>query len=353
MNFNRREFIRGAAGLAGASMLGTAAWSPAKSYRSNLRLAVEGNLPELKHALVWLNSRPLTADTLRGKVVLINFWTYTCINSLRTLPYLRAWAETYEKQGLVVIGVHTPEFTFEQKIENVRRAARENRVDYPIAIDSKYAIWRAFANQYWPALYFVDGKGRIRHHQFGEGNYQKSERVIQELLDEAGSDVGSEPVQVNPQGVEAGPDWRNLHSPETYTGTELSRNFAGVRKGSAYHYPARLPLNHWALDGNWIIGKEAAVLKRAQGRAAYRFHARDLHLIVTPPASGHQVRFRVLLDGQTPEDAHGVDTDGGGYGTVTEARLYQLIRQTQPVTDRQFEIEFEDPGVQVFDFTFG
>ena len=319
----------------------------------------EGQFPSLGGATEWLNSQPLTPAGLRGKVVLIDFWTYTCINWLRTLPYVRAWAEKYKDQGLVVIGVHTPEFAFEKNVDNVRRAAKEMRIEYPIAIDSDYAVWRAFKNNYWPALYFIDAQGRIRHHQFGEGEYEQSEKVIQQLLAEAGSAaIGRELVSVDARGVEAAADWGNLRSPENYVGYERTENFASpggavLNKRHVYAVPARLGLNQWALSGDWTVEKQAAVLNKANGRIAYRFHARDLHLVMGPAARGTSVRFRVLIDGQPPGAAHGVDVDEQGNGTVTEQRLYQLIRQPQPIADRQFEIEFLDPGVEAYAFTFG
>ncbi len=301
----------------------------------------------------------MTAAGLRGKVVLIDFWTYSCINWRRSLPYVRAWADKYKDQGLVVIGVHAPEFAFEKNVDNVRRAAKEVRVDYPIAIDSDHAIWRAFDNQYWPALYFVDAQGRIRHHQFGEGEYEQSEKIIQQLLAEAGSSgIGHELVSVDARGVEAAADWGSLKSPENYVGYERTENFASpggavLDKPRVYAAPARLRLNHWALSGDWTVEKQATVLNKANGRIAYRFHARDLHLVMGPAARGTSVRFRVLIDGQPPGAAHGIDVDDQGNGTVAEPRLYQLIRQPKPVADRQFEIEFLDSGVEAFAFTFG
>ena len=323
------------------------------------RLPVEGELPSLGGAIEWLNSPPLTAAGLRGKVVLIDFWTYTCINWLRTLPYVRAWAEKYKDSGLVVIGVHSPEFGFEQDIDNVRRAVKDMRVDYPVAVDSKHAIWRAFRNQYWPALYFADARGRVRHHHFGEGEYERSEMVIQQLLAEAG--IESLPrglVSVDPRGLEVAADWGSLMSPENYLGHQRTANFASPGgaapdKRRVYAAPARLTLNHWALSGDWTVQREAAVLAQAGGRIAYRFHARDLHLVMGPAARGTTVRFRVLIDGKPPEPAHGIDIDEQGNGTVTQQRLYQLIRQPKPIVDRQFEIEFVDPAVEAFAFTFG
>jgi thiol-disulfide isomerase/thioredoxin len=323
------------------------------------QLPIEGEFPSLGGATGWLNSPPLTAEGLRGKVVLVQVWTYTCINWLRTLPYVRAWAEKYRDRGLVVIGVSTPEFPFEKDLANVRRAAKDMSVGYPIAIDNDYAVWRAFDNQYWPALYFVDAKGHIRHHRFGEGDYEQSERIIQQLLDEAGrSGTGADLVSVDARGIEAAADWGNLKSPEAYVGYERSENFespggAARDQRQVYAAPAKLKLNHWALSGDWTVGKQATVLHKANGRITYRFHARDLHLVMGPAARGTPVRFRVLIDVRPPGAAHGIDVDEQGYGTVTEQRLYQLIRQPKPIADRQFEIEFLDPGVETFVFTFG
>ena len=323
------------------------------------RLPVEGDLPSFGGATEWINSPPLTAAGLRGKVVLVEFWTYTCINWLRTLPYVRAWAEKYRDRGLVVIGVHSPEFEFEKDLGNVRRAAKDLRVDYPIAVDSAHAVWRAFRNQYWPALYFVDAQGRIRHHQFGEGEYDRAEMVIQQLLAEAGvREDGRGLVTVEARGVEAAADWSNLKSPENYVGHDRTENFVspgGAVLGQRHSYaiPSRLSLNHWALSGEWTVGRQAILLAKANGRIAYRFHARDLHLVMGPVAGAQPVRFRVRIDGQPPGAARGVDVDAQGNGTAAEQRLYQLIRQSTPIVDRQFEIEFLDPGVEAFAFTFG
>jgi thiol-disulfide isomerase/thioredoxin len=328
-------------------------------HPSAVQLPIEGELPSLGSATQWLNSQPLTAAGLRGNVVLIDFWTYTCINWLRSLPYVRAWAEKYKDQGLVVIGVHAPEFAFEKNVDNVRRAAKDMRVDYPIAIDNDHAIWRAFNNHYWPALYFVDAQGNIRHHQFGEGEYEQSEMIIQQLLAEAGiGGIGHELVSVDARGAEAAADWGSLKSPENYVGYERTENFASpggavLDKRRVYAAPARLQLNHWALSGDWTVENEATALNTANGRIAYRFHARDLHLVMGPAARGASVRCRVLIDGQPPGAAHGIDVDDQGNGTVTEQRLYQLIRQRGPVTERTFEMTFLDPGVQVYAFTFG
>ncbi len=322
-------------------------------------LPVEGEFPSLGGATGWLNSQPLTAAGLGGKVVLIDFWTYSCINWLRSLPYVRAWAGKYKDRGLAVIGVHSPEFAFEKNVDNVRRAARDMRVDYPIAIDSDHAVWRAFKNEYWPALYFVDARGRIRHHQFGEGEYEKSERIIQQLLSEAGiGGFGRDLVSVDGRGAEAAADWGSLKSPENYVGYARTENFASPGgavpdQRRVYAAPAQLRLNQWALSGDWTAGKQAAALNQPGGRIAYRFHARDLHLVMGPAARGASVRFRVFIDGRPPGAAHGIDVDGQGNGTITEPRLYQLIRQPKPIADRLFEIEFLDPGVEAFAFTFG
>jgi thiol-disulfide isomerase/thioredoxin len=330
-----------------------------ESSRPVVDLPVEGQLPSLSGATGWLNSPRLTAADLRGKVVLVDFWTYTCINWLRTLPYVRAWAEMYKDHGLVVIGVHTPEFDFEHDLDSVRRAATDLQVDYPIAIDNDYAIWDAFDNRYWPALYFADAQGRIRHHRFGEGDYEKSEATIQRLLTDAGlSDISHDLVSVDARGVEAAADWDSLWSPENYLGYARTENFASSNGAvldtrHVYAAPARLRLNHWALAGTWTVKRQATVLHQADGRIAYRFHARDLHLVMAPAAPGGPIRFRVLIDGQPPGAAHGTDVDGQGNGTVTQPRLYQLVRQPGPVTDRTFEIAFLDPGVAAYAFTFG
>ena len=333
--------------------------TPAGLHTASARLPVEGELPSFGGATGWLNSPPLTPAGLRGKVVLAGFWTYTCINWLRQLPYLRAWAGKYSGQGLVVIGVHTPEFPFEHHPDNVRRAVQEMEIDYPVAVDSDYAVWRVFDNHYWPALYFADAQGQIRHHHFGEGEYQQSEMVIQQLLAEAGSGgAGHDLVSPEASGVEAPADWANLRSPENYTGYERTENFAspgGVRPGKpeSYTVPAELRLNHWALSGDWTMGDQATALNTAGGQITCRFHARDLHLVMGPGAAGTSAAFRVLLDGQPPGAAHGADVDGQGHGTATGQRLYQLIRQPGPIADATFEIEFLDPGVAAYSFTFG
>ncbi len=319
---------------------------------------VESELAAISGAADWLNSPRLTPASLAGKVVLADFCTYTCINWLRTLPYVRAWAQKY-REGLVVIGVHTPEFPFEQNLDNVRRAVREMKIEYPIVIDNDYAIWRAFKNQYWPALYFIDARGRVRQHQFGEGEYEQSEMTIQRLLGEAGvAGTRAGTVSVDASGVEAPADWDNLKSPENYVGAERTENFASpggpqLDRRRVYTAPKRLSLNQWALAGEWTMGKQATVSSSPNGRIVYRFHARDLHLVMGPPRQGASVRFRVSIDGQPPGPAHGLDVDERGNGTLVEQRLYQLIRQPKPIADRQFEIEFLDAGVETFAFTFG
>ena len=316
-------------------------------------------LASLERADEWLNSPPLKAEDLRGKVVLVDFWTYTCINWLRTLPYVRAWAQKYKDKGLVVIGVHAPEFSFEKNPDNIHWAVKTLRVDYPVAVDSEHVIWRAFANQYWPALYFVDTQGRVRHQNFGEGEYDQSEMIIRRLLAEAGvGGMDDDLVSVDPGGLEATADWSSLRSPENYVGYGRTRGFAspegvGPDKPRTYELPARLWLNDWALSGEWTMKREAVALSKAKGRIAYRFHARDLHLVMGPTAPGTTVRFRVLIDGQPPGMAHGTDVDEQGNGRATQQRLYQLIRQPKPIADRLFEIEFLDPNVAAFAFTFG
>jgi thiol-disulfide isomerase/thioredoxin len=322
-------------------------------------LSVEGHLPGFGGATGWLNSPPLTAADVEGKVVLVDFWTYTCINWLRTLSYVRAWDEKYRDRGLVTVGVHTPEFPFEHDVDNVREAAKDMRVDYPIAIDSDYAVWSAFANHYWPAVYIADAQGRIRHHQFGEGQYEECERVTQRLLREAGvEDVGDELVSVAPDGFEAQADWTNLGSPETYLGYEQGQNLASPGRADvdaphAYAIPDALRLNQWALSGQWTIRRGASVLNGDEGAIAFRFHARDVHLVMGPPARDASVPFRVLVDGEPPGDAHGLDVDEQGHGTVAQQRLYQLVRERDSIMDRTFEITFLGSGVEAYVFTFG
>ncbi|MGI4837037.1 MAG: cytochrome c biogenesis protein DipZ [Janthinobacterium lividum] len=323
------------------------------------KLPIEGDLPSLDGAVQWLNSPPLTAEGLRGKVVLIDFWTYSCINCLRTLPYITAWADKYRDQGLVVIGVHSPEFAFEQDAGNVTQAMKKLGVNYPVAIDNDFSIWRAFNNQYWPAHYFVDANGHIRYHHFGEGNYAESEQVIQQLLREAGhKDVDSGLITAKASGVQQGSDGQDMRSPETYVGYRRSENFASTPdiapdKNATYQLPAQPALNQWGVEGQWMIGSEQATLAAAGGKIGYRFHARDLHLVLGPGQDGKPVRFKVLIDGKAPADAHGTDVAPDGSGTVTEQRLYQLVRQPGDVADHRFTIEFLDPGVSAYAFTFG
>jgi cytochrome c biogenesis protein CcdA/thiol-disulfide isomerase/thioredoxin len=322
------------------------------------KLSVEGALPPLTGATAWLNSPPLTDAELQGKVVLIDFWTYSCINCLRTIPYVRAWAEKYKDQGLVVIGVHTPEFAFERNVDNIRSAVQELKITYPVAIDNNYAIWRAFDNEYWPAHYFIDAQGRIRFRHFGEGEYDESERVIQELLAENGKATASvDLVSVNASGAEAASDLDAVKSPETYVGFARIENFAspgGVVPKMAHVYSVSPPqLNQWGLIGDWTIGQESARLNEPGGSIVYRFHARDLHLVLGPGRTGEPIRFRVTIDGAAPGSDHGTDVDADGQGVVTGERLYQLIRQRGEIRDRVFEIRFLDPSVQAYAFTFG
>ncbi len=361
VNQGRRRFLSTAAvGIAAFAAAGSL--FPALVQQLTSAAAgspVEGELASLSRATGWLNTEPLTAAGLRGKVVLIDFWTYTCINWLRTVPYVRAWAEKYRDQGLVVIGVHTPEFPFEHDIDNVRRAVQVMNVPYPVAVDSDYAIWRGFDNHYWPALYFVDAQGRVRHQQFGEGEYEQAERFIQQLLAEAGAvGVARDLVAVEGRGFEAPAAWADLKSEENYVGYERTEGFASPGGAApdqprVYATPARLELNRWALAGDWTVAKGATVLNKADGRIVYRFYARDLHLVMGPVSKGTPVRFRVRIDGKPPGVAHGIDVDERGMGTAVEQRLYQLIRQPMPIAERQFEIEFLDPGVAAYGFTFG
>jgi len=309
-------------------------------------------MPSLDGANGWLNSEPLSPAGLRGHVVLVDFWTFTCINWLRTEPYIRGWSRAYRDDGLVVIGVHTPEFSFEHEIDRVRRATEEREIDYPIAVDNDYEIWSAFSNHYWPALYFVDANGSIRDHHFGEGRYEESERIIQRLLG-----VEREPILVEGVGVEAEADWANLRSPETYLGYGRGERFASP-DGAAldirreYQLPERLSLNQWALAGDWTIAPERAVLDQADGSIGYRFHARDAHLVASPGAR-EPIPFRVLLDGAAPGPSHGGDVDEDGNGILKSGRLYQLVRQPDPVRERTLTITFSEPGAEAYVFTFG
>ena len=324
----------------------------------NRDLPIEGALPSLAGAVAWLNSPPLTTQGLKGNVVLIDFWTYSCINCLRTIPYVRAWAQKYQDHGLIVIGVHTPEFAFEKNIDNVKRALANFKISYPVAVDNNYAIWRAFDNEAWPADYFIDAQGRIRSQHFGEGDYDGSERVIQQLLAQAGyTNVPTGLVSVSGVGVEAASDTGDVQSPETYLGFNRAANF--VSPGGALHdvphrYTPGMPrLNEWGLSGNWTIGGERAVLDAPDGSIVFRFHARDLHLVLGPAPEGKPIRFRVTIDGAAPGDSHGTDINAAGQGSVIGQRLYQLIRQRGSIQDRTFEIQFLDPGVQAYSFTFG
>ncbi|KER68996.1 cytochrome C biogenesis protein [Burkholderia cepacia] len=350
------------AATADAAQAGGAMMRAVDATHAPAALPVEGTLPSLDGAVQWLNSPPLTAAGLRGKVVLVDFWTYSCINCLRTLPYTNAWARKYAPYGLVVIGVHAPEFAFERDIGNVKKAVHDLGIDYPVAIDNGYSIWRAFNNEYWPAHYFIDAQGRVRHHHFGEGEYAQSERAIQSLLAEAGH-----PEALNvPLGLAGAPakgalaaaDSADVRSPETYVGYARAESFTspgGAVRDAAHRYdaPARPDLNDWGLAGTWNVGAERASLTAPDGRIVYRFHARDLHLVLGPGANGQPVRFRVTLDGAAPGAAHGADVDAQGYGTVTGQRLYQLVRQPGAIADRTFAIEFLDPGVDAYAFTFG
>jgi thiol-disulfide isomerase/thioredoxin len=310
------------------------------------------HMPSFGGATEWLNTEPLGPDELGGHVVLVDFWTFTCINWLRQEPYVRAWSQAYRNDGLVVIGAHTPEFSFEHELDRVREAAKVRGIDYPVALDNEYEIWRAFDNHYWPALYFIDADGVIRDHHFGEGRYEQSERVIQRLLG-----VEREPVPVEALGVEAEADWDHLRSPETYLGYARSEHFASPggtasNKRRAYELPERLRFNHWALAGEWTIGRENVVLDQAGGSIAYRFHARDAHLVLS--AGTHEpIPFRVLLDGEAPGGSHGVDVDEDGNGMLRDGRLYQLVREHDGVRERTVEITFLEPGAEAYVFTFG
>ena len=320
-------------------------------------LPVESRLPGFDGAGGWLNSPPLTPAGLRGSVVLVDFWTYTCINWLRTLGYVRAWDERYRDKGLVVVGVHTPEFPFERDEDNVRRAVADMDLSYPVALDPEYAVWQAFSNHYWPAIYIADAEGRIRYHHFGEEAYAETERVIQRLLRDAGRDsIDEDVVNIVPGGVEAQADWANLGSPETYLGFQQGGNPVGsdVRIGvpGTFAVPEALPLNAWALGGGWTIEERAAVLNRPDGSVAFRFHARDVNLIMRS-RDGAQVPFRVLIDGEAPGPAHGLDVDASGEGTLVEPRLYQLVREPGAIADHTFEIAFAAAGVEAYVFTFG
>ncbi len=327
-------------------------------FRHRNELPVEGRLPGFDGATAWLNAAPLTPAGLRDRVVLVSFGTYTCINWIRSLPYVRAWADKYAALGLVVVGVQTPEFEFEGDLDNVGRAFKEMDVRYPVVVDNDYAVWQAFDNHYWPAMYFVDAQGRIRHHHFGEGEYEQSEMVLQMLMREAGHDVDQGLVRIEPHGVEAAADWASLGSPETYLGYGRAVNFASSSglvsdEPHIYSAPDRMRRNQWALSGRWRVGPVRAHLDDAGGSISFQFHARDLHLVMGPPLGHLPVRFGVRIDSAPPGPAHGVDIDGHGDGTADYQRMYQLVRQPAPNGGRRFEIEFLDAGVEAFVFTFG
>jgi thiol-disulfide isomerase/thioredoxin len=349
---NRRGFVRNAA------LTIAAAVPTASAYKYQTGLADGGAFPDLDGAIGWLNSPPLNPKSLRGKVVLVDFWTYTCINSLRPLPYVKSWAAKYKEAGLVVIGVHTPEFSFEKERVNVETALRDLKVTYPVPIDSNYRIWQAFNNEYWPAQYLIDGKGRIRYHHFGEGEYAEFEGVVQELLKKNGATgLDGSSVSVYADGVEAAPS-RDVQSPETYVGYRRAERFASPGRlahnsPKTYSPPAKPSLNQWGLSGSWNVGAESAVLQAASGTIVLRFHSRDLHMVLSPTKNGEALRFKVKLDGAAPGDDRGTDSDPDGMGTIREPRLYQLVRQKGHVEDRTFEIEFLDPGAQALVFTFG
>jgi thiol-disulfide isomerase/thioredoxin len=339
--------------LLGALLGGAAAGSAAGAA-----VVPETRMPSLDGATAWINTPPLSPQRLRGKVVLVDFWTFTCINWLRTLPWLRTWQQKYAEQGLVIVGVHSPEFEFEQDLANVRRAVKDLDVGFPVAVDSNHEIWHAFANQYWPALYFVDAEGRVRHHQFGEGDYERAEEIIQQLLLEArGAGKWQAIREPRGDGVEAMADWANLRTPETYLGFSRADNFSSpggsTTVGSRdYAFPSTLRTNHWAVSGSWQFERESAVSSAASARLAFRFHARDLHLVMGARGAPG-IRFRVTLDGKPPGAAHGLDVDADGFGSLSERRLYQLIRQPGAIRDRVFEIEFFGTGAEAYAFTFG
>lgn len=344
-----------------AAILGCATVIAPRTMAQEQPPSIVGSSPlyGLSGATGWLNSKPLNAKQLKGKVVLIDFWTYSCINCIRAVPYIRAWAEKYKDSGLVVIGVHTPEFDFEKQLPNVQRAVQKFGITYPVALDSNHAIWNAFHNEYWPAHYFIDAKGKVRYEHFGEGNYDQSERWIQELLKEANAkSMPTSMVSVHGQGVQAAADGNDLGSPETYIGYARAENFAspgGIRRDVEYIYtgPSHPQLNEWGLVGKWVDYGQVAVLKSAGGKIVFHFHARDLHLVLGSSAKDKPIPFRVTIDGHPPGEDHGVDTDAQGNGVVTDHRLYQLVRQKGVITNHIFTIEFQEPGVQAFSFTFG
>jgi thiol-disulfide isomerase/thioredoxin len=356
INHERRRLLGSAAALLGAARFGVIGSAVQQLACTPVTARSEGPLPSFSGATRWLNSPPLTPAGLRGKVVLVDFWTYTCINWLRTLPYVRAWDAKYRDQGLVVIGAHTPEFPFEKDIDNVRWAAKEMEVNYPIAVDSDYGVWRAFDNNYWPAVYVADAKGDIRYHHFGEGAYDETERVIQRLLSESGRKTDNQLVKVTPRGLEVSADFGTLRSPESYLGYQKAEAFASDAVQdvpNVYSAPGKLSLNQWALAGDWTVKGGAAALNKSDGQIVYRFHARDVNLIMGVPPGAQPVRFTVTVDGKPPGAAHGTDIDEQGNGTAGRQRTYQLVREQQRITDRDFEIRFAEPGVEAFCFTFG
>jgi thiol-disulfide isomerase/thioredoxin len=320
--------------------------------------ARRSEIPSLGGATQWLNSPPLTPEALRGKVVIVDFWTFTCINWMRTFPYLRAWSAKYGSDKLVIVGAHTPEFSIERDIDNVRSEARRLGVEYPIAVDTDYGVWNAFSNSYWPALFLFDAQGQLRHRHFGEGGYEETEKILQQLLEEAGAKVDHRFATPEVRAIEEPGDDLNLRSPETYVGLDRTEHFsspggAARDRQQTYRFPEKLAVNRWALSGDWTVGGEIAASNSAGSRVAYRFHARDVNLVMAPPLRATPVKFRVLLDGKPPGVNHGSDVDDQGMGSLTEPRLYQLIRQRGSIGDQQFEIEFLDPGAKVFSFTFG
>jgi len=347
-NPSRRRLLRTGAMAVAVAQLCSHSWAKARS-----------DLSPLAHATIWLNSSPLTDLDFQGKIALIEFWTYSCINWRRQVPFVRAWAERYKKHGLVVVGVHSPEFSCERNVDNVRWASNDMHLPYPIAIDNDYAVWRGFNNNYWPALYFIDAKGHIRGQVFGEGQYAQSESLIRKLLAEAGAkDIDDNLASVDARGPEAPPDWKDLRSEENYVGYKRTQNFAspgGIKADKAHvYFPAKaLELNQWAIAGDWTMGSESIVSNRPDGSVSYRFHARDLHFVIGPAVPGKSVRFRLLLDGNPPGADYGTDTDEQGNGLVIEPRMYQLIRQQKSILDRHFTIQFLDAGVAAYSFTFG
>jgi thiol-disulfide isomerase/thioredoxin len=360
LSFEVSVCIAGLCAILAVSALGQKdqALSVASATDTRLGLPDEGPLPDLDGAIGWRNSAPLRRKALRGKVVLVNFWTYSCINSLRELPYIKGWAVKYKDAGLVVIGVHTPEFSFETERTNVEEALRELEITYPVAIDSNRILWQSFGNQYWPADYIIDGKGRVRYHHFGEGEYAEAERIIQQLLKENGADgLDESPLRISAKGVEAPPS-STVQSPETYVGYRLAERLASPERlaqdsRKIYSPPESPSLNHWGFGGSWNVGAESAVGQASSGSLVFRFHARDLYMVLGPARNGQPIRFKVSLDGAAPGENSGVDSRPDGSGEVREPRLYQLIRQKGPVQDRTFKIEFLDPGVRTFSFTFG